>query len=788
MYRYPFTPPQPGGVPAQSIINITNITATNITVCGYGMQGWYDVQVSSDMVNWVLAGHKYASEHSWCITVTNPLNSSTAFARLVQNNAFVGTGGCAGCHGDKAVGWSGTLHSQALGALQSIGMGNNPACIVCHTIGFGQPTGFTSVTNTPQLANVGCENCHGPAGWHKYSDHDLIHPAVSIDPAICGSCHTGSHHPTYDEYITTLHAQVNDDVKYGANSGVYYPGTFFTGSNTWYGYYVTTNSNGTLKTNATTGIINSLYGPANNPIYDAGQDRQVGCGMCHSGATRMAMLSDYDARQTGYTNALSLPSGNDSGAWGPTCGVCHDPHDDYNTAQLRNPTRSTNYFTLPTTADKRTIYATNFTGAVTTNVVFYGTTFATFYDPNIQVCGQCHNTRGARWDGLAYGLINNGTNITVGLTTNVTGYSRPPHNSPQYNILIGIVQPDYLTTNAQGVATNYLARHSGITGNPFNTNQCATCHVPNYAVSSTTNVTGHTFELDTKGCALGGCHTSGTPDIGSTQVNTTNNLTRLVDLFTQWATNKAPALLGTTAYNTSKENSWEFTMPGLLATVTNAGPSSANQVKLPVAIRQARFNAYMVRNDGSLGVHNPGYLRFLLSDAETKLLSQFDVAKFTANSPSIFTNTAVWFTNLNAAATAASWDFGDGGTSTSLGPVSHAYASSGTYTVQLSATDPTGTQTLARNNYVIVYDKPVPSFTATPSTGPAPLTVSFSNTSGNATYYRWNFMYPVTGGPFSNDPNPAPFTYTNVGTYQVRLTAYNPGGNVSVTNTITVTQ
>jgi len=81
--------------------------------------------------------------------------------------------------------------------------------------------------------------------------------------------------------------------------------------------------------------------------------------------------------------------------------------------------------------------------------------------------------------------------------------------------------------------------------------------------------------------------------------------------------------------------------------------------------------------------------------------------------------------------------------------------------------------------------KPVPSFTASPNGGSVPLTVAFSNTSANAFYYRWTFMYP-TSIPNSNLENPT-FTYTNAGTYQVRLTAYNEGGSVSVTNTITVT-
>jgi PKD repeat protein len=41
-------------------------------------------------------------------------------------------------------------------------------------------------------------------------------------------------------------------------------------------------------------------------------------------------------------------------------------------------------------------------------------------------------------------------------------------------------------------------------------------------------------------------------------------------------------------------------------------------------------------------------------------------------------------------------------------------------------------------------------------------------------------------GLFSNEQNPS-FTYTNAGTYQVKLTAYNEGGTVAVTNTVTVT-
>jgi hypothetical protein len=102
------------------------------------------------------------------------------------------------------------------------------------------------------------------------------------------------------------------------------------------------------------------------------------------------------------------------------------------------------------------------------------------------------------------------------------------------------------------------------------------------------------------------------------QLETSNSIARIVGLLNQWATNKGPALF-TTNYSKYLQNAWEFTAPGTLSTITNACPSSADQAKVPDAIKQARFNLYVVGYDQSQGVHNPPYTRFLLNDASNKV-------------------------------------------------------------------------------------------------------------------------------------------------------------------------
>jgi PKD repeat protein len=854
-----------GGVPAQALIATPVVTSSNCTISWYGMKGSSTIQGSTNLGGtWINLANVTATNYAWAANISNSLGGTASF-RLRQLNSYLAQSTCAGCHQDEYVEWTNTAHSSAIkeilnsnGSFQPF---RNASCLPCHTVGDNQPTGYvfdtniTSANYTSPLANVGCEACHGPGALHKASSNkSVITPVVSIDPAICGSCHQGSHHPTYEEYSESPHAQVLADVNYGFSGGVYYPDKIAVNGTNVYGYYVTTNANLTLKTNIiTSGIMNSLNGPQTLPnlwyanVYDPGQDRQASCGICHSAATRQAMMNNYEANLAGISKPLALPAQDSAGAWGAACATCHDPHGSSNLAQMRNPLSSTNYYTMATTTDKRFVVSTNNSGQLSTNVVFYNTTFNGMYNPNINICGQCHNTRGARWDGRSYGLITNNavtniitpggfvnqttyttnvqvftnisygyiwsngasvgvTNITIttnryvipqvtnqvwvagstntttngvitiGLTANVS-FARAPHPTSQYNTLIGVIQDDYLG----GTNTPVTHRHSGYwSTSTYNTNQCATCHVP-VGLELGANITGHTFELKTNGCYM--CHGS-IPNIEEQQASTKQSLTNVVLLLNRWATNAGPALFGAN-YSKYLQNGWEFTAPGGLALVTNVGPSSSDQLKVPDPIKQARFDIYEVLGDASYGVHNPSFTSRLLSDASTKvngaLVGVTNSAYFTADSTTAYTPMKVNFSSYGMGVSAYSWDFGDGGTSTSANP-SYTYASPGTNTVTLTVTTAGGLVTYIRTNYIKAYVQPYVSFVATtPVTGEMPLTVSFTNTStslASVTYWRWTF-----GSQTINVTNLMSYTYTftNPGTFNVALRAYTPVGNLTAT-------
>ncbi|MCB9235108.1 MAG: PKD domain-containing protein [Bacteroidia bacterium] len=128
------------------------------------------------------------------------------------------------------------------------------------------------------------------------------------------------------------------------------------------------------------------------------------------------------------------------------------------------------------------------------------------------------------------------------------------------------------------------------------------------------------------------------------------------------------------------------------------------------------------------------------------------------------------FTNQTTGTTTGYfWDFGDGGNSTQTSP-SHTYASPGTYTVCLTASNSCGSDSICHS---VVVTCPLASagFTSTSNQ----LTASFTNqTTGTTTGYFWDF------GDGGNSTQTSPsHTYASPGTYTVCLTATNSCGTDS---------
>ena len=147
-------------------------------------------------------------------------------------------------------------------------------------------------------------------------------------------------------------------------------------------------------------------------------------------------------------------------------------------------------------------------------------------------------------------------------------------------------------------------------------------------------------------------------------------------------------------------------------------------------------------------------------------------ADFTATPRSGIDSVTVAFTNLSGGAyTASLWDFGDGITSTQESPA-HTYTQPGAYDVSLTVSGPGGTDTEERQDYITVYEHVVVDFTASPTSGPHPLSVAFSNTStGDYTASLWDFG----DGATSTARNPT-HIYTLPDVYTVTLTVSGPGG------------
>ena len=135
-----------------------------------------------------------------------------------------------------------------------------------------------------------------------------------------------------------------------------------------------------------------------------------------------------------------------------------------------------------------------------------------------------------------------------------------------------------------------------------------------------------------------------------------------------------------------------------------------------------------------------------------------------------------------------SWNFGDGETASGQ-TTSHTFESAGSFTVRLTVTDNAG-QTDSAEQVISVTGAdgnlpPTASFTASPSEGEAPLTVTFdasgsSDPDGAIVSYAWDFGNGETATGLT-----ANHTFDSAGTFTVTLSVTDDGG-ATATDTTTI--
>ena len=522
---------EPGGMPGSPVITGITRTTEGVTVTWDGPAGYYQLfqKLDSTESKWQRIGKPTYLVRTATVTKTS---SNAIFKVSGPSPEYAGSQACLECHSPILKTVTHTPHFRAFTSplFKARGGQNDASCLPCHTVGSGLPTGFSSKSKTPQLANVQCENCHGPAGVHAANPEDPVtRPRVELAATVCGGCHNSEfvparvaalHPPRYEEWNASPHQSVRAELK-----------ADFSGSR------------------GSSSFI-------------------AACGECHSGTVREALLEE-----------TQLPTGHEAGAIGIACGTCHDSHRQYVHRNLLDGLRTNVLTGLVITNSQLGKSYTNQIPSPLASLVDYHSTgnFATHYNPEVNLCAQCHNDRGASTNTL----------------------DSPPHHSSQYNMLLGGFRQEDTDVPSHQPGTHALLEK-----------QCVACHMQTPAGTA-----GHSFRFQSYELCRN-CHSS--PEL--LVQFTTNAVWSLIQqnkaALDSWALLRAPASL-----QKYGARAWEYSRAGSLS---GAGPSPtiAEQALIPAAIHRARFNLYLVLNEGSFGVHNGPYTVDLLQAAHDLVLDE----------------------------------------------------------------------------------------------------------------------------------------------------------------------
>lgn len=170
--------------------------------------------------------------------------TNTTMAQTYVAGTYMGITTCAECHNTGPAAqmvqpWSKTLHSQIFTSGINGGSGTTgTGCLACHTVGYDtnnsaanggfsylmaqlkwtwpttlQPGNWNNVPTALQnVANIQCENCHGPGSEHAATGGDSIAITVPQNTGQCNQCHDDpTHHYKGTSWENSMHAVTTTD-------------------------------------------------------------------------------------------------------------------------------------------------------------------------------------------------------------------------------------------------------------------------------------------------------------------------------------------------------------------------------------------------------------------------------------------------------------------------------------------------------------------------------------------------------------------------------------------------
>ncbi len=162
-------------------------------------------------------------EYAWPITgvvavlvVGVLIYFSTGHHEHTSPGRFVGASKCKECHQEQYASWKKTRMANSFDVLRAgvksqekrmAGLDpeqdytHDETCLPCHTTGYGLVGGFVSIEETPEMAGVSCEACHGHGGTYVNTVMNPKQPTFTTAAArevglvypptenVCRSCH-----------------------------------------------------------------------------------------------------------------------------------------------------------------------------------------------------------------------------------------------------------------------------------------------------------------------------------------------------------------------------------------------------------------------------------------------------------------------------------------------------------------------------------------------------------------------------------------------------------------------